>query len=294
MAVFNKIILYIQIRGILALLGMKEHVLWAGLPTPAILLKILRPIKVVYYYQDLYTAYYEELAFSSVIKNDQLLFSAANEVICASRGMYNEKKMLKKNVRYIPHGVDQAFLNFDIIKQYGVPVALAQIPKPILGYWGTLEMLQDQTIIDYCATKHPEWSFVFIGNPVGDLSMMKNHPNVYFLGYKPLKEIPFYGIHFDVCLMNFVQTEWIKYSCPVKLREYLALGKAIVSVPIIEVEEAFPGVAGIARTPQEFCAMCEKEMVSDSKEKRMYRRNLITNYSWEHTADLVFEILKAN
>ena len=108
----------------------------------------------------------------------------------------------------------------------------------------------------------------------------------------PLSKIPEYGIHFDVCIMSFVQNDWITYSCPVKYREYLALGKPIVSVPIIEVERTYGCPASVTSTHNDFIAACVSEMANDSIEKRLSRRALVEHWTWDRTTELVSKAIQ--
>ncbi len=279
-----------QLRFLMRLLRFGDYILWAGLPTPAVLLPHLRPAKVVYYYQDLYTAYFEDQHFSPIAQYDAEMLRTADALICASIGLRDLKQSCGKPVYYIPHGVPDVFLESRGDEEEAPP-ELASIPRPIVGYWGSLDPVFDRELVAACAREHPEWSFVLIGNVVSDLRNLRILPNVHFLGYVPLERIPLYGRRFDVCLLSFVRNEWIRHSCPVKYREYLALGKPIVSVPILEVEKAFPGAALIADNSAAFCDGIAQELRSDSEEKCLARQALVRGRTWINTAEEVSRIL---
>ena len=166
------------------------------------------------------------------------------------------------------------------------------IPKPVIGYWGSLEVLQDQELVAFMAERHPEWSFVFIGKPLYDFRLLKRYPNVHFLGFIPLEGIPAYAVHFDVAMINWKQNEWVRHTCPVKYREYLALGKPVVSVDIIEVERALPSDARIARTREEFCRAVEEALATDTPERARRRRDLVAHETWEYSSGKVLEVLQ--
>lgn len=288
----NQFLLLTQIHALRFVLGIRSYIFWAGLPTPAVILPQLCPKAIVYYYQDNYTAYYEELSFRSIELNDDTLFRRATAVICASLGMFELKSSMRKDVYYIPHGVDEVFLNIDLQADHPMPQKLSGIRKPFIGYWGSLESLQDQDLLRAIAYGNPDWSVILIGNPLGDFTRCRSISNIHFIGPIPLSNIPEYGIHFDVCIMSFVQNEWITYSCPVKYREYLALGKPIVSVPIIEVEQTYGCPAAVASTNKDFISACVSEMANDSIEKRLSRRSLVEHWTWDHTTELVSTVIQ--
>lgn len=63
-------------------------------------------------------------------------------------------------------------------------------------------------------------------------------PNVHFLGGRPSTELARYPQHFDVCLMPYRMNDYSKYIFPLKLYEYLAGGRPVVSMPL-------PALAGL-------------------------------------------------
>jgi glycosyltransferase involved in cell wall biosynthesis len=83
----------------------------------------------------------------------------------------------------------------------------------------------------YAANEHPEWSFVLIG-PIHDRHIHFDAPNVHWLGAKPYMDLPAYLKYFDVAIMPFIPGEMIQSVDPVKIYEYMAAGKAIVTTEL--------------------------------------------------------------
>jgi len=69
---------------------------------------------------------------------------------------------------------------------------------------------------------------------------------LHFLGGKPTQSLGAYPQHFDVCLMPYVIDDYTRYVYPLKMHEYLAGGKPVVSSPIRSVED-FKHVIALAR-----------------------------------------------
>ncbi len=289
---FNVLLLTAQVRLLLRVLGIRRPLFWAGLPTAALLLDRIPHSGAVYYIQDNFLAYYDRMSFSDVQEHHDAMFRNADAVICASIGMQADLSPERQGVYYVPHGVADGFLSIGLDgKRTPLPEPMRNIPRPIVGYWGSLEVLQDQELISRMARAHPDWSLVFIGKPMYDIETVDRHGNIHFLGYIPIEEIPRYGIHFDAAVIPWVQSEWVKYSAPVKFREYYAMGKPVVSSYIIEVERALPS-ARAARSIDEFINAVEEELSSDTPEKREWRRSLVSGQSWEWSAGLVEDVLK--
>ncbi|MCB2204454.1 glycosyltransferase [bacterium] len=288
---FNLLLITLQVRFAMKRAGMTRAVFWAGLPTAALLVDRIPHASCVYYVQDNYTAYYDAMNFTRVAEDHRSLLERADVVICASIGLAERESATASRVEYIPHGVHPVFLEADIAARPPIPEELRALPRPIIGYWGSLEALQDTERTAQLARMHPGWSFVFIGRVMMDNSALAALPNVHFLGYLPIEDIPRYGMHFDIGYLSFVQSEWITYSCPIKFREYLALGLPVVSPPIIEVERAFPSEGCIARSTEEFSICMENAFRGDSDDRRAQRRALVQEYSWEASARNVATVL---
>jgi len=289
---FNLMIVTMQVRYAMKRAGLTRPLFWAGLPTAALFIPRIPHVARIYYVQDNYTAYYDAMNFLRVSEDHETLLRAADVVICASIGLAEREAAVAERVEYIPHGVHPVFLHAAIDAPSAVPEALREIPRPIIGYWGSLEALQDMERTTALARLHPDWSFVFIGRVMMDHADLAALPNVHFLGYVPIEDIPRYGMHFDIGFLSFVESDWITYSCPIKFREYLALGLPVVSPPIIEVQRAYDGEGCIARSVDEFSTCMRLSMEGDSPARRMQRRALVAEESWEASARRVAAVLE--
>ncbi len=288
---FNVFLLTMQIRWAMKRAGMSTALFWAGIPTAALLLRHIPHTAAVYYVQDNYPAYYDAMNFTRIQEDHSTMLREADAVICASIGLHERISVERGSVHYIPHGVHPAFLEAALDAPAEAPATIRDIPHPIIGYWGSLEALQDLDLVKKLASAHPEWSFVFIGRVMADVGEAASLPNVHYIGPVRLEDLPAYGVHFDVGIMSFVQTEWIRFSCPIKFREYLAMGLPVVAPPIIEVERAYPGEGRIGRSAEEFAEQIRLALLSDSPAERLRRRGLVAGETWEASAERVALIL---
>lgn len=285
----NVVLLTLQIRLLLALLGMRRPLFWAGLPTAAAVLDAVPHCGVVYYVQDNYTAYFDEMHATRTADDHAQMLTAADAIVVAGIALGAELDAQYANVHVVPHGVPESFFAA-ATEMPPMPPRLAALPRPIVGYWGSLDAVQDPVLIEQLARAHPEWSFVYIGRPRMDLSRFDTLPNVHFMGFVELDEIPAWGAHMDAFVMTFVQNEWIRYSCPVKLREYLALGRPIVAPDILEVSMLYADVARTTATRSAFVHALEEEIAADTPERRVARRRRVARWTWERTTDEIARI----
>src|SRR5690606_8955916 len=127
---------------------------------------------------------------------------------------------------------------------------LKNIPKPIIGYVGALLSLRLAIDLMYSsAISNPDKSFVFIGPEDDEFAKSKLHEleNVYFLGKRHKNIVPAYVNHFDVCINPQIVNEVTIGNFPLKIVEYLSLGKPVVAIETNTMNELFPEVTYIAR-----------------------------------------------
>jgi glycosyltransferase involved in cell wall biosynthesis len=133
---------------------------------------------------------------------------------------------------------------------------------------------------------------VFAGQITGgDYSELLQMPNVYHLGRLPYEKIPSLCAGFDVCMLQWKITEWIKHCNPLKLFEYMASGRPIVSVYIDEVVEKYSDVLSIANNKKKFCDAITWELHNDTTERRNTRIEIAEQHSWDSHIDKLSQIM---
>ena len=111
------------------------------------------------------------------------------------------------------------------------------MPRPVIGYVGGLHKHVDFDLLSQMAEARPDWSWVFVGPFQERVEKLQRHPNIHLLGPKPHQELAGYLRGFDVCIVPYVKSDYTETVVPVKLNEYLAAGKAVVSTDIPTVRE---------------------------------------------------------
>ncbi|RSK43079.1 glycosyltransferase [Hymenobacter rigui] len=112
------------------------------------------------------------------------------------------------------------------------PADLAAVPHPRLGYTGFLTTVRlDLPLLEQLARQRPDWHLVLVGPEDEEFRRSPLHglPNVHFLGRKPPEQLPAYVQHLDVCLNPQAVNEVTQGNYPLKIDEYLAMGKPVVA-----------------------------------------------------------------
>jgi len=226
-----------------------------------------------------------------LIRQARLLFTV-------SRPMFEWKGPLNAHSHLLSNGVDFAAFADPV----PMPDDLARVPAPRLGYAGFLKTQLDWDLLLSLATRHPEWSFVLVGarrvQPELDaqISRLEQTPNVYFLGPKSTVELSRYAQHFDVCLMPYRQNSYATFTYPLKLNEYLAGGRPVVSVPLPALEDA-DGLVDTASTISEWEDALQRalEPATHASELRLARQAEARRHDWsvivKQVADAIVDAL---
>jgi glycosyltransferase involved in cell wall biosynthesis len=105
----------------------------------------------------------------------------------------------------------------------------AAVRRPVIGYVGGLHRFVDYDLLAEMARARPHWSWVFVGTITADIGALARLPNIHLLGQRPHRDMAHYIGQFDVCLIPYLNNRATATVVPIKLNEYLAAGKPIVS-----------------------------------------------------------------
>jgi glycosyltransferase involved in cell wall biosynthesis len=254
---FNDRILLAQVSSAINRVGMSTPIVWVVCPAACeVALRIPRR-KLVYLRTDAYELF-PNVHFETIKDFDQRLKSCADLTLFVSEELFKQEADTCRRALYLDHGVDYEMFACSR-NEVTCPADMVQIPKPIVGYTGSIcGHTVDYTLIGELADLLPQMSFAFVGKVYDNLPFI-GKKNVWILGQKSYADVPNYGRMFDVTIMPWRQTDWIKACNPVKLKEYLALGKPIVSTPFPELEK-YSGLIYVAKTPCEFAACIKKAL----------------------------------
>jgi glycosyltransferase involved in cell wall biosynthesis len=286
---FNLLILRWQINRITRKLGIKNPVVWVACPAACEVAINMKKAKLVYQRTDRFEEY-PNVDTGVISEYDRKLKQAADLTVFVSRALYEQEQRQCKRAIFLDHGVDYEMFA-EAEKDHRKPADIAGIKGPIVGFFGGIDdHTSDIAFLEKVVTLLPEMSFVFIGKASSDCSVLKSHSNVLMLGQKPYQDIPSYGRCFDAAIMPWRQNRWIEACNPIKLKEYLALGKPVISTPFPQLRE-YKDVVYEAGTPEEFSAKIKQAIEEDCPRLIAARKEKVRNQTWDSKAQLVLNEL---
>ncbi|MEL4073350.1 glycosyltransferase [Ochrobactrum sp. GPK 3] len=211
------------------------------------------------------------------------IVSMAQTVIGTAKILVKQlKKLGRQDAIYLPNAANEYI--FDSYKKHDRPIDLPFNYKKIGLYFGSL--YGDWFAWDYleaAAKANPEYGFVLIGDRPSGVNMPDN---VHMIGARNIDELPGYLQYSDFALLPFSPGKISDAVSPIKVFEYLFVGKPVVATRLPEII-GYPGV-DIADSPTEFAALCTK--VNDTKTDQALTEKFISENSWFTRLDKIINV----
>ncbi len=241
----NRRLLLPKIKRIARRLGMRDPLVWSYLPTDTAvdLIEILRTREsaIIYYcgadFSQL-TPHLDELR-----QSETALLKMADVVFTFCPQLVEHCEKWNGNVHNVPAGVNLELFHAgesgedetaaDSSSGYReITHTLSSLPHPVIGYVGGMHKFVDYPLLKGLAQARPRWSWVFVGAVQAEINGLAELPNVHILGQQPHPSLAHYIRQFDVCLIPYLNDPATATALPLKLNEYLALGKPVVSTEL--------------------------------------------------------------
>lgn len=280
-----------NIRQAIQTLGFKDIILFNDndIYNGYYLKELLRPSLYIYYCRDFLQGYDYWKKHVSILE-PQLIGKAdlavANSIYyaeyCASHN---------PNAHYIGQGCD--FELFDTDKEHPRPEELTKLAGPVIGYVGAIDSARlDEKILETIAKDRPDWNIVLVG-PEDDFfaaSPLHQLANIHFLGRKPLQSLPDYVAHFDICINPQLINVITKGNYPLKIDEYLAMGKPVVATRT-RTMKLFEDYTSLAEKPEEYTSLIEKALAEDSPALQTRRIAFARSHTWENSMRELYKVI---
>ncbi len=237
-AVINNIIIGLWLRWICNRVGIKRPLTYTYVPYSHLAIKIVGSKKVLYEKVDDLAAASGLVRKHTVQKLEAKLLKITGAVIVTATRLKIMLVGRHKHVEVIPNACEVShFRKTMTAKPAG---AIAEIPRPRVGFVGMFAYWLDQDLIAHLADSYQNWQFVFIGPVSTNVDKLRRYANVHFIGRVLYRDLPNYMAGIDVFINPYKRDDVAESCSPLKVFEYLAAGRPVVSVPMPEVMRFAP------------------------------------------------------
>ena len=207
----------------------------------------LCPDVSIYYNVDDYTLYWPRQA-ERIRELERATVRSADLTVCVARLRAEELKAAVPEaagrIHHIPHGAPTPFLAASpLVRPGSPPPDIAHLPRPLLGYVGSMEGRVDWELMDRLSREFPAASIVVLGRTGPEVAQpwweacarFLARPNVHAIGWRPQEALPAYYQAFDVSLIPYRVDHPFNRACsPTKIMDAMGSGRPIVATAIPE------------------------------------------------------------
>jgi glycosyltransferase involved in cell wall biosynthesis len=268
-----------RVREAARSLGMKSPVIVSAVPNACDFVNALDRRRVVYYCVDDFTQW-PGLDHALVRELDQLMIDASDSLIATSLKLERRLRESGKPTWLLQHGVDIDLFGEVAPAEHS---CLAAIPRPRAGYLGLFDERNDIELIAALARRMSDVSFVFTGPVTADVSQLAAFRNVFLTGPVPYRELPQVIRGLDALFIPYLVNSFTDSISPLKFREYLATGKAVVTTPLAEALLQKEHIE-IARTVDEWERALRTGFGVDVAARKARLASVLQGESWDDKA----------
>ena len=195
------------------------------------------------------------------------------------------------NTHWIPNGVDSAFFR---------PARRPYDNGPVtIGYMGKIQDRVDFELVEQCLQAYENIDFVFAGPVYAQKNyvkkLKKEYKNITFTGDVYYNNLPQVMRQFDLTLIPHKVDSFTSSMNPLKLYEYLAAGKPVITTKVAGVNNISPYVF-VSDTNQDFIHNIEiviNELKSGNITPDLVAETVPENCSWEYKTNQILSIINS-
>jgi teichuronic acid biosynthesis glycosyltransferase TuaH len=241
--------------------------------------RLLRPHRFVYYLRDymLEVPYFRKHGPAAEAR----LLQRADVVVANSAYLADYARETNPRSYDIGQGCGLDLYHADV--RHFEPTDLASVPHPRIGYTGYLTTVRlDLELLINLARQRPDWQLVLVGPEDSDFAQSALHqlPNVHFLGNKTPDRLPAYVQHFDACINPQLHNPTTAGNYPLKIDEYLAMGKPVVATHT-RTMDLFAEHVHLARTAADWPDLLAKALTQADSRQAARGVAFARSHTWE-------------
>lgn len=197
--------------------------------------------------------YHPQMKDKALIRKNYDYVNANADLILTVSKALAEFFCENKNAHWVSNGVDVDYFSAARKETRG--------EKFVVGYVGKIQDRVDFDLVERCLEKYPDYEFRFLGPAYSQQQrideLKRRWSNVRFTGDVPYSQLPEAMRDFDVTIIPHRVDSFTESMNPLKLYEYLAAGKPVVTMGVAGTDNISPYVF-IAENQEVFLSQLDR------------------------------------
>lgn len=220
----------------------------------------------------------------------------ADVVLVTSSNLKKLKAPLNAATHIVHNAVDTNIFSKATEINFPKPPEIAHVKNKIIGFTGNLnEYRVDYKLLRKIALHHQDKTLLLVGplnsNDYKDYGL-DQLPNVILTGGKDIRELPQYLQHMDCAIIPFLCNKLTSSVYPLKINEYLAAGKAVVSTNFSEDIRSFKDHILLADDHDHFLKLIDLAVAKNDPTEIQQRIQVAQSNSWKERVKQFWTILE--
>lgn len=183
-------------------------------------------------------------------------------------------------------------------EKYPRPAELKGRSGKVIGFIGNLDALRiDYSLLKKTALAYPDKTLLLVGpvnSPEPQAIGLDKLPNVVFTGSRQLEALPPLLQHIDCALIPFHCNTLTRSIYPLKINEYLAAGKPVVSTAFSDDIRGFSDVIRLAGHPEDFIRHIGEALTENDPVLVQRRVETALSNTWEVRIRQLWDVVKTH
>ncbi|MBU1061648.1 MAG: glycosyltransferase [Candidatus Omnitrophica bacterium] len=291
----NQRIMAHSLKKIIKDLGFGRSILWIYPPCAVDLIGRLDEKLVLYHCAaDFPNEKKNRLRKKTILSMEEELIKKSDIVLTLTEALYKKHRHINGSTFLFPSAVDENLFSPHLYADVDEPEDIAGLKRPRIGMVGYLDgRVLDVDLLCDIADQHPEWSVILIGPKfryVSRLNRLSRKNNIYFLNEKDNNEVPVYIKSLDVCIIPYLVNKFTNNVSPLKLFEYMALGKPIVATGLADLR-IFEDTVSVSRK-EDFVKNISLSLLEKDERLVDKRLELAKKNSWDERLRVVAQLIE--
>jgi len=172
-----------------------------------------------------------------VANNYEYIKNSADVIFTVSKSLQDFFMKDRKDVYWVSNGVDKNYFR-NAVKNYAIKDNDCEV---VVGYVGKIQERVDIELVDYLCENLPDFKFIFLGPILSKkrefINLSKKYDNLKFLGDIHYNQLPQQMKNIDIAIIPHKVNEFTNSMNPLKLFEYLASGKPVITTGVAGTED---------------------------------------------------------